>query len=98
MKYTHVVISVSDRKDKKYKAFFTNNKKESKIVHFGASGYSDYTIHKDDERKKRYIERHKGNEKFNDPYSPGALSRWILWNMKSLRESIKDYKRRFGFK
>ena len=31
-------------------------------VHFGAKGMSDYTIHKDDERKYRYIMRHKKNE------------------------------------
>ena len=27
----------------------------------------------------------------------GALSRWILWNKPSFRESVADYKRRFGF-
>ena len=29
---------------------------------FGAYGYSDYTIHKDEKRKLRYISRHKNNE------------------------------------
>ena len=99
MKYNTVVISVSDRSDKKYKAKFSDNKhNKTKTVHFGASGYSDYTIHKDDDRKKRYIARHKDKESFDDPYTAGALSRWILWNKKSLRESIASYKKRFGFK
>jgi hypothetical protein len=29
-----------------------------KKIHFGGKNFSDYTIHKDDERKKRYIARH----------------------------------------
>ena len=31
---------------------------QNKRVHFGAKNMSDYTLHKDDERKKRYIARH----------------------------------------
>lgn len=57
---------------------------------------SDYTIHKDPERKKRYIIRHKKNEHWNDPITAGSLSRYVLWNKPSLRESIKDYKKRFN--
>ena len=66
-------------------------------VHFGQAGASDYTIHKDPERKKLYIERHEKNENWNDPTSAGALSRWILWNKPTITESIKDYKKRFDF-
>ena len=33
-----------------------------KTVHVGASGYSDYIKHKDDERKQRYSNIHKKNE------------------------------------
>lgn len=99
MKYNIVVIRVSEKVDKKYKAVFSSDKHtKTKIVHFGAAGYSDYTKHKNDERKKRYIARHKDKEQFDNPYSAGALSRWILWNKKSLRDSIASYKRRFGFK
>ena len=31
---------------------------QNKRIHFGAANMSDYTIHKDDERKQRYIARH----------------------------------------
>lgn len=88
-----VIISPSTRKDKKYMAIF-----KDKVVHFGQKGASDYTIHKDDERKNAYIKRHEKNENWNDPHSAGALSRWILWNKKTLQESINDYKRRFNFR
>ena len=76
-------------------AVFRMENGRTKTTHFGAAGMSDFTIHKDEERKKRYILRHKANEDFNDPTSAGALSRWVLWNLPSLRASIADYKKRF---
>ena len=88
-------IIPSTKKTKKYAAFFVINKK-IKIVHFGGKGFSDYTKHKDPERKKRYIIRHRKNENWKDPTTAGALSRWVLWNLPSFRESVKDYKRRFN--
>ena len=69
-----------------------------KTVHFGASGMSDYTKHRDDERKKRYLNRHRANENWSAPMTAGALSRWILWNKPTRGASISDYKRRFNFK
>ena len=39
----------SDKPNKKYYIITNNNKK----VYFGASGYSDFTIHKDEARKQR---------------------------------------------
>ena len=75
----------------KYTAVFDDGKE----VKFGASGYSDYTIHKDEQRKERYLDRHRKNENWNDPQTPGALSRWILWNKPTLKESIQDFKQRF---
>ena len=68
---------------------------DGKKVHFGASGYEDYTTHGDEERKKSYLARHRKNENWNDPRTAGSLSRWILWNKRTLTESIKDYKKRF---
>ena len=87
-----IAIRRSDKPSKKYSAEFSDGKK----VYFGASGYSDYTIHKDPERKERYIQRHSKNENFNDPQTPGALSRWILWNKPTLSASIADFKKRFN--
>ena len=72
-----IIIRKSKKKDKKYDAIIDN-----KIVSFGAKRYSDYTIHKDSDRKKLYLARHK-----NDPTSiktPGGLSRDILWSKPNL--------------
>ena len=94
-----VEIKKSTNPNKKMMAVFYNSDgKKIKTIHFGAAGMSDYTQHKNEERKSRYIARHSANESFNQPMTAGALSRWILWNMTSLRSSIADYKRKFGFK
>lgn len=88
-------IVSSKNPKKKYDAYFIVDGK-SKIVSFGAYGYSDFTLHHDEKRKERYINRHRKNENWDDVTSPGALSRWILWNKKTLKESIKDFKKRFN--
>jgi hypothetical protein len=46
----------SDKPEKKYYIITKDNKR----VYFGAAGMSDFTMHKDEERKQRYI---KGHEK-----------------------------------
>lgn len=95
-KPTKVSIVKDDNGIEKMKATFTLENGKQKIVRFGASGMSDYTIHKDDERKQRYIARHQKRENWDSPMTRGALSRWILWNKPTLRESIADYKRKFN--
>lgn len=70
----------------------------SKIVKFGAQGYEDYTIHKDIERKTKYISRHHSRESWGKSgvLTPGFWSRWLLWNEPTLTRSIKDLKDRMG--
>ena len=88
-------IRRSHRKEKKWDAVFDKDGKE-KIVPFGAHGMSDYTKHKDKTRKARYLHRHAGmGEHWNQPDTPGALSRWVLWNKPSFEASMKDFKKRF---
>jgi len=95
--YELVKIGTSPKPEKKLAATFLNvDTGRRKTVHFGAANMSDFTLHKDPERKKRYIARHLKNEDWNDPITPGALSRWILWNKTTLQASIRDYKRRFA--
>jgi hypothetical protein len=82
--------------EKKWDAIFEKEGKE-KVVSFGAKGYSDFTKHKDVTRKARYIKRHSGmGEHWNKPDTPGALSRWILWNKPTLKGSLRDFRKRFS--
>lgn len=93
-----VKITGSDAKGKKMKAVFTDKDGSKKTIHFGAKGMSDYTKHGDEERKKRYLARHKTNEDWNNPKTAGSLSRYVLWNKPTLTASVNDFKKRFNLK
>ena len=83
----------SDKPGKKYYIITNDNKK----VYFGQASATDFTIHKDEARKQRYINRHKKNENWNDKDSAGAWSRWLLWNLPTITASYQDIKKRFIF-
>ena len=96
--YILLNIKKSNKINKKMMAIFLNLKtKRTKTVHFGAAGMSDYILHGDLKRKQRYLARHTVRENWGVPTSAGALSRYILWGKPTLKASIADYKRRFGF-
>lgn len=88
-----VEIKPSTREGKKYMAVFSSPKK---TVHFGSAGMDDFTITKNETRKELYLKRHQKNENWHDPRTPGALSRWLLWNKPTLEASIRDFKQRFN--
>lgn len=88
-----IELRKSTRADKKYMMIFDN-----KTIHFGSSLHSDFTIHKDETRKKLYLARHQKRENWNDIKTAGALSRWILWNLPSFKTSIRDTEKRFKIK
>jgi hypothetical protein len=69
---------------------------KKRIIHFGASGMSDNTKHKNKERRNRYIFRHHKDLGTGDPTRAGYLSMFILWNKKTLSASIADYRRRLA--
>lgn len=92
-----ILLTKSDNPKKKWMVILPDGKK----VRFGATGYDDFTqANKDEERylekKKRYLERHKKREDWNDWETAGFYSRWLLWNKPSLRDSIKDTNKRFN--
>ena len=90
------LIKLSDD-NKKYKAVFYNDKKKKiKSTKFGSSGMSDYTKHKDKERRQRYLNRHQKRENWNDYMSAGSLSRYILWNLPTITSSYNSYRKRFN--
>ena len=68
-----------------------------KKVYFGAAGYSDFTKHKDEERKNRYIHRHKNNENWTKSGidTAGFWSRYLLWHLPTINASYEDIKKRF---
>lgn len=94
-----VKISKSTKSGKKYMAVFTRDNGRTKTTHFGSAGMDDYTKTKDKAQRKRYLDRHRKNENWNNYESAGSLSRYILWgNSTSIRENIKTYKNKFNLK
>ena len=79
--------------------FFDDDKNQVKTVHFGATGYLDYTIAPhDEERRKIYIKRHKDKENWNEYMTVGTLSRYLLWENKELNTVVNNYYSRFNVK
>ena len=95
------VILPSVNPNKKYDVMFIDPIKPiKKLLSFGGNPekYSDYTQHKDDERKENYIKRHQVNEDWTNLKTAGTWARYILWNQKTLTKSIKDMEKRFHIK
>jgi len=102
------LLEPSKRENKKYDVYLVFNNKEMGvgvlkdnqfvkryITSFGDKRYEDYTQHKNDRRKELYKSRHK-NDFIYDPNYAGFWSYWMLWNKKSINESIKDIEKRFN--
>jgi hypothetical protein len=77
-----VTVKKSGRPDKKYTAVLSYTDGKTKKVNFGAKGYEDFTIHKDPERKERYLARHKNDSTSIE--TAGFWARDLLWNKPSL--------------
>ena len=80
--------------DGKHKYYIITN--DNKKVYFGQASASDFTIHKDEERKQRYINRHKKNEsKFWNKSGIDTSSCWaryLLWEKPTIKESYEYIK------
>lgn len=83
----------SNRKGKRFVAAFANGIK----IHFGQAGGQTYIDHKDKKKRDAYLARHSMNrEDWGNPYSAGALSRWILWGpSESINNNIALFKQIF---
>ena len=81
----------SDKPEKKFMVFTPEGKK----IYFGASGYEDYTIHKDDKRKEAYIKRHQKNEQkfWNNPDKASYWSLKYLWSYPTKEEAYSNIKK-----
>ena len=94
---TKLIITTSEKSDKKYKAVFTKDDGKTKTVHFGAKGYEDYTQHHDKDRRTQYRRRHEKDLK-GDPMRAGYLSYYVLWGESTnVQTNIRSFKNKFGF-
>ena len=97
MGYRFISLSRSTG-DKKYEVKLLNTEtNRQKTIKFGAVGYDDYTITKDQAKKKSYIARHSVRENWSisGVDTPGFWARWLLWNKPTITASLADIKKRF---
>ena len=86
----------SIKPDKKFMIQFINHSTgKLNTRHFGQFGASDYTINKNDNTKRLYRLRH-ANDNINDLSFSGCWSWHLLWNKKTIEESIKDMMKQFN--
>ena len=78
--------------NKRFIALFSNGK----TTKFGQTNpkKGTYIDHNDKELKKIYLKRHLKDLKTNDYTRAGYLSMFLLWDKKTLKDSIKDFNRR----
>ena len=79
-----IILRKSKNPEKKYDAIV-----DGKTVSFGDAKYQDYTLHKDDERRFTYLNRHRPGEDWHDLKTASTWSRWLLWQKKTIPEAIK---------
>ena len=88
-----VVIKKAGRKGKKYEALVGG-----KTVAFGATGYEDFTTHKDPKRKERYTARHRKTEDWtrSGVDTAGFYAKHILWNKPTVAASVRDLNSKYS--
>lgn len=88
-------IVKSWKPDKKFVALFEVDG-YSRNVHFGSATSQTYVEGANDLKKANYLKRHSVREDWNNPLTPGSLSRWILWSEPDINDAIKAYKEKFN--
>jgi hypothetical protein len=88
-------IEPSTRKGKRFMVTFENGK----TVHFGQARGTTYIDSGDKAKRTAYLKRHEKNEDWSDPYSAGAISRYLLWgDSKDLETNHIAFMKRFKVK
>jgi hypothetical protein len=89
----------SDKPEKKWKVIIEYREgQRTRTIHFGASGYKDYTIGATDQQRTNYRNRHRkeANQSFD---TAGRLSYDILWgSTRSVKTNFANYKKKFNLK
>jgi hypothetical protein len=103
-----LVIIRSPRATKKWRVQTPPGVIPKRHIDFGQRGASDYTVHKDAERMRRYVVRHGGSTAASSSstkeswgaksglWTAGFWSRWLLWSRPSLAAAKKLISSKFG--
>ncbi len=72
---------------------------DNKKVYFGQAFASDVTHHENEQRKQRYVNRHKTNENWSKSGidTAGFWSRSLLWNLPTIKDSYMSSNRSWAY-
>lgn len=87
------ILRKSKRKGKRYEIIMPEYKHSH---HFGSDVGETYIDHKDKDKKKAWIARHKNDKNYNSFHSGIFHSRNLLWSAETLTKAIRRYKKLFG--
>tara|TARA_R100001460_G_scaffold52371_1_gene91202 strand:- start:606 stop:896 length:291 start_codon:yes stop_codon:yes gene_type:complete len=88
-------VEPSDRATKKQQAIFQYKDGTQKKIHFGATGYTDFTRGATQEQRKAYQQRHASGKNAKAD-TADALSYYILWgSSRSIRDNVKTFRARY---
>jgi len=103
-----IEIKPSTRKDKKYMAIFQKDDGKTITTHFGQKGYRDFTLISNpkseyyiknsgarEKVRQSYLKRH-AKEDWMKPLTAGALSRFILWEKRTVPTAIRAFRKKFS--
>lgn len=91
----YYLLTKTPQKKHKYEVYFPSN---GKTVKFGDNRYQDYLTHKDPQRKRSYLKRHRPNEDWTSTgiFTPGFWSRHLLWSKPTLIQSKEILHKKYG--
>lgn len=70
-----MLIQKSTRKGKRFMATYANGK----VIHFGLDTGKTYIDEGNKLKQAAYLARHEKREDWNNPFTAGSLSRYLLW-------------------
>jgi len=87
-----MLIEKSTRKGKRFMATYPNGK----VIHFGLDGGKTYIDEGNKMKREAYLARHQKRENWNDPFTAGSLSRYLLWgDTTSLEANHNAFMKKF---
>ena len=87
-----MLIEKSTRKGKRFMATYPNGK----VIHFGLDGGKTYIDEGNKMKREAYLARHQKRENWNDPFTAGSLSRYLLWgDTTSLEANHQAFMKKF---
>ena len=88
-------LKKSNNKGKRYVIIMPD---ENHKHHFGSETGKTYADGRTDKEKKAWFSRHQKDKNFNNIHSGIYWSKNLLWNKKSLKESIKSLEKKLNIK